>query len=90
MLGKSHSVYCHCISFNSRLNIRISLLVISRFPEEIVYSLRAVSVPISEETINNDNDFSILRSSRHREALLMLGPLRFVNHSCEPNSEVNV
>lgn len=54
--------------------------------------LSGVCVPLTkEEELQleiSGKDFSILQTSPDQPAAMFLGPARFVNHDCKPNSEI--
>lgn len=59
---------------------------------ETIRFLSGVCVPLTtEEELQleiSGKDFSILQSSPDQPAAMFLGPARFVNHDCKPNSEI--
>lgn len=61
--------------------------------EEIRY-LCGTTVPLHEEEVallaQDGSDFSIVESSRQNTTSGLLGPIRFVNHDCEPNARLDL
>lgn len=61
--------------------------------EEIRY-LCGTTVPLHEEEVallaQDGSDFSIVESSRKNMTSGLLGPIRFVNHECEPNARLDL
>ena len=59
---------------------------------ESIRFLNGVCVPLTkEEELQLEitgKDFSILQSYPNQPAAMFLGPARFVNHDCKPNSEI--
>lgn len=56
-------------------------------PDERVKYLLGYLVGVTEEELEDTNDFSVINlSTRGGLPSLMLGPLRFVNHDCNPNA----
>jgi hypothetical protein len=58
----------------------------------VVKSIRGVTLDISDETeeklINENCNFSCMEiTSKKRTKKVLLGPMRLVNHSCNPNTE---
>ena len=55
---------------------------------EIIRPLVGVVTPVPAQWITSGRDTSIMYSQISDGTQLMLGPLRFVNHDCNPNAEV--
>lgn len=58
-------------------------------PQETIVELIGVTAPLSEQVVSSftatKSDFSLIVSPYGNSVHLLLGPLRFVNHSCRPN-----
>lgn len=61
---------------------------------EIIPNLDGRRVPLTEEEleklVERKKDFSVLDATRHCRTSLLVGPPHLINHSCDPNAELQV
>lgn len=61
---------------------------------EMIHNLSGRRVPLSEtelkELVEAQKDFSVLDKTRYCPTSLLTGPVHLLNHSCDPNAELQV